>query len=203
MIQNILIFQINNNFIYYFKITNIRRDKMKKSLIIFLTVLALFVTIPIGNTLLAGQISVLYVGDAGVLLGPNIIASPFYYETKGYEVHIWCQPVLDALNADPDITVEHMTTWRALKEFPETSKAIAEKYDVVILSDVEQETLVLYPFERMLVSPMGPNRLKSIREYTRNGGGLAMIGGWQSFTGRRGIGNWGIPLLKKPFRLRA
>lgn len=143
------------------------------------------------NPLLAQKIRVLYVGDAGVLLGPNIVASPFYFETKGYEEHIWCQPVLDALNAESDITVEHMTTWRALAEFPETPEAIAAKYDVVILSDIEQESLVLYPWSRFMDAPMGPNRLVSIREYVRNGGGMAMIGGWQSFTGRRGIGNWG------------
>ena len=130
-------------------------------------------------------------GDTGVLLGPNIVASPFYFETKGYEVGVWCQPVLDALNAEDDIVCDHMATWDALKSFPETAADIAAKYDVVVLSDCEQESLVLYPFERMMKTPMGPNRVESIREFVRNGGGLCMIGGWQSFTGRRGIGNWG------------
>jgi len=137
------------------------------------------------------KIRVLYVGDAGVVLGPNIVASPFYYEQKGYEVHIWCQPILDALSAEKDITVEHMTTWRALKEFPKTAEELAAKYDVIVLSDIEQESLVLYPWEVMMQSPMGPNRVESIREFVRNGGGLIMVGGWQSFTGRRGVGNWG------------
>ncbi len=137
------------------------------------------------------KIRVLYVGDAGVMLGPNVIASPFYYEQKGYSVQIWCQPVLDALNAEPDITVEHMANWDALAKFPETPEAIAARCDVVVLSDCEQEVLVLYPWERFMDSPMGPNRLESIREFVRNGGGLIMIGGWESFTGRRGVGNWG------------
>lgn len=125
------------------------------------------------------------------MLGPNIIASPFYYEQKGYEVHIWCQPLLDKLKKEPDIIVEHMCNWDALKSFPETPEAIAAKYDVVILSDCEQECIVLYPWERMQDTPMGPNRVESIREFVRNGGGLMMVGGWESFTGRRGIGNWG------------
>jgi len=159
---------------------------MKRTIFILVLIFLLTTSIYAANNV----IRVLYVGDAGVVLGPNIVASPFYYEQKGYEVRIWCQPVLDALNAEEDITVEHMTNWRALKEFPETPKAIAEKYDVVVLSDIEQESLVLYPWDRMFESPMGPNRLESIREYVRNGGGLIMIGGWQSFTGRRGIGNW-------------
>lgn len=158
---------------------------MKKLIFIALVVCLIF------TGLQAKQpIRVLYVGDAGVVLGPNIVASAFYYEQKGYEVNIWCQPVLDALNAEKDITVEHMTNWRALKEFPEKPEDIAAKYDVVVLSDIEQESLVLYPWKRMFDSPMGPNRVESIREFVRNGGGLIMIGGWQSFTGRRGIGNW-------------
>jgi len=60
------------------------------------------------------------------------------------------------------------------------------KYDVVVLSDIEQEVLVLYPWERMQDTPMGPNRLESIREFVRNGGGLIMIGGWESFQGSGG-----------------
>ncbi len=164
---------------------------MKKILLAFSILLFASWTLIAGDLKGDEKIRVLYVGDAGVVLGPNIIASPFLYETKGYEVHIWCQPVLDALNATSDIKVEHMTTWRALAEFPETPEKIAAKYDVVVLSDIEQEVLVLYPWARSMDAPMGPNRLVSIREYVRNGGGLAMIGGWQSFTGRRGIGNWG------------
>ncbi|MCK4965997.1 cytoplasmic protein [bacterium] len=164
---------------------------MKRAAVVFILMILSGIVLMNDNTMAQEKIRVLYVGDAGVVLGPNIIASPFYYETKGYEVHIWCQPVLDALNAEDDITVEHMTTWRALGEFPETPEAIAAKYDVVVLSDIEQEVLVLYPWDRFMDAPMGPNRLESIREFVRNGGGLVMIGGWQSFTGRRGLANWG------------
>ncbi len=160
-----------------------------RKVVFILIVLA--ISVSVNKAYSQKKIRVLYVGDAGVLLGPNIIASPFYYEQKGYEVHIWCQPLLDQLAKEPDITVEHMTNWRALKEFPETAEAIAAKYDVVILSDIEQECLVLYPWERMQDTPMGPNRVESIREFVQKGGGLMMVGGWESFTGRRGIGNWG------------
>ncbi|MDP4266039.1 MAG: glutamine amidotransferase [Bacteroidota bacterium] len=165
---------------------------MKKVMILFAAIAGIGINALTSNDCLAQKkIRVLYVGDAGVVLGPNIVASPFYYEQKGYEVHIWCQPVLDALKAEKDITVDHMPTWIALKDFPETAQDIAAKYDVVVLSDVEQESLVLYPWERMMQSPMGPNRLVSIREFVKNGGALIMVGGWQSFTGRRGIGDWG------------
>ena len=59
------------------------------------------------------KIKVLYAGDSGAVLGPHIIASPLNYESKGFEVHIWCQQVLDALNGQPDIEVRYMTTWEA------------------------------------------------------------------------------------------
>ena len=140
------------------------------------------------------EIKVLYAGDSGIVMGPHIIASPLNYESKGAEVHIWCQQVLDALNGQPDINVRYLTTWAAFESFPETPEELAE-YDVVVLSDIEWEVLVLYPWSRFMDAPMGPNRLASIREYVKNGGSLLMIGGWSSFTGRKGMGGYrGTPV---------
>jgi len=134
------------------------------------------------------------VGDAAAMISPTLVASPYNVEVKGFSTHIWCQPVLDALNAQPDIRATHLPNWVALEEFPETPEALT-RYDVVILSDVEAEVLLLYPFSRFMDTPMGPNRLKSIRDYVAGGGGLAMIGGWSSFTGRRAIGGYqGTPV---------
>ncbi len=139
-------------------------------------------------------IKVLYAGDSGAVMGPHIIASPLNYESKGFEVHVWCQQVLDALNGETDINVRHMTPWEAFEKFPETPEQLAE-YDVVILSDIEWEVLVLYPWERFMDAPMGPNRLVTIRDYVKNGGSLLMIGGWTSFTGRKGLGGYhGTPV---------
>jgi uncharacterized membrane protein len=127
-------------------------------------------------------------------VGRTIIASPLNYESKGVEVQVWCQQVLDALSSQPDIDVHYMTTWEAFENFPETPEEL-EEYDVVVLSDVEWEVLVLYPWARFTDAPMGPNRLATIRDYVRNGGSLLMIGGWSSFTGRHGIGGYhGTPV---------
>jgi uncharacterized membrane protein len=126
------------------------------------------------------MIKVLYVGDAAGVLGPSFIASPFNVENKGFSFHIWCQPVLDALNSDPKIEVVHLTNWDAYRDFPRTPEDFA-KYNVVFLSDVESEVLLLYP--EWTQAPMGPNRLKSLRKYTADGGSLCMIGGWSSFSG--------------------
>ncbi|MFW6139043.1 MAG: glutamine amidotransferase [Spirochaetota bacterium] len=129
------------------------------------------------------MIKVLYVGDAAGVLGPRFIASPFNVENKGFNIHIWCQPVLDALNSDPDIEVEHLTNWDAYRDFPKTPQDF-KKYQVVFLSDVESEVLLLYP--EWTRAPMGPNRLASLRDYVKDGGSLCMIGGWSSFSGRFG-----------------
>ncbi|MGQ9616921.1 MAG: glutamine amidotransferase [Spirochaetota bacterium] len=129
------------------------------------------------------MIKVLYVGDAAGVLGPRFIASPFNLENKGFSIHIWCQPVLDALRADGEIEVTHMTNWDAYRDFPKTPEEF-RKYNVVFLSDVESEVLLLYP--EWTKAPMGPNRLRSLRDYVANGGALCMIGGWSSFSGRFG-----------------
>jgi len=66
---------------------------------------------------------------------------------------------------------------------------------VVILSDVDSDSLVLYPPERSARAPVGPNRLKSIRDYVWQGGALLMIGGYATFTGRHNAGNYhGTPV---------
>jgi uncharacterized membrane protein len=129
------------------------------------------------------MINVPYAGDAAGVLGPNFIASPFNVETKGFSTHIWCQPVLDALNADPDIEAKHLANWDAYRDFPETPEELGHN-DAVFLSDVESEVLLLYP--EWTQAPMGPNRLQSLRDYVDRGGGFGMIGGWSSFRGRFG-----------------
>ncbi|RKY65080.1 MAG: cytoplasmic protein [Candidatus Latescibacterota bacterium] len=140
------------------------------------------------------KIRILYAGDSAASMGPQLVASPFNVETKGFKISIWCQPVLDAFNSQPDMEVTHMPNWEAYEKFPETPGELSQ-YDVVILSDIESEVLLLYPFERFFQVPLGANRLKTIKTFTENGGGLVMIGGWSSFTGRRGIGGYkGTPV---------
>ncbi|NIS31073.1 MAG: cytoplasmic protein, partial [Actinobacteria bacterium] len=43
----------------------------------------------------------------------------------------------------------------------------------------------------------GPNRPRAIADYVRGGGGLVYCGGWMSFQGYHGIGNWaGSPVAE-------
>jgi uncharacterized membrane protein len=131
---------------------------------------------------------VLYAGDAAALIGPILVASPFNVEVKGFSMKVWGQPLIDALKAG-GIEVVHMTNEVALASFPRTVEGLSE-YDVLIISDCECEVLSLYPFWIPGAEVPRTNRLKAIREYTRGGGGLLMVGGWTSFSGRFGHGGY-------------
>jgi len=95
--------------------------------------------------------------------------------------------VLDALSADPEIEVTHMPSWIAHREFPSSLEEL-QKFNVVVFSDVEKDVILLY--HDWTKAPMGPNRLKLVKEFVEQGGGFIMIGGWSSFTGRFGMGGY-------------
>lgn len=79
----------------------------------------------------------------------------------------------------------HEVTWMETSQvpihFPETMEELAS-FDVVILSDVGANSLLFHP-EMLSKSLPHPNRLKLLCDYVRQGGGLAMVGGWMSFSG--------------------
>jgi len=85
--------------------------------------------------------------------------------------------VLTAAGIEVDYLPGHLVPAR----FPATAAELAA-YDAVILSDIGANSLLLAPdtFER---SAVAPNRLASIEQYVRDGGGLLMIGGYLSFAG--------------------
>ncbi|MCX8193276.1 MAG: glutamine amidotransferase [Nitrososphaeria archaeon] len=85
--------------------------------------------------------------------------------------------------------VDHIPTMSAATIFPEYIEEIL-KYDVIILSDVGSNTLLLHP-EVFNKSRPRPNRLKLIKDYVVNHGkGFLMIGGYLSFQGLHGIANY-------------
>lgn len=69
-------------------------------------------------------------------------------------------------------------------DFPSTAEALAA-YDVVILSDIGANSLLLHP-DTWINSRPTPNRLKLLRSYVQDGGGLLMVGGYYSFQGING-----------------
>jgi uncharacterized membrane protein len=138
------------------------------------------------------MIHVLYCGDSSANVENIFFQSPFFFEQKGLDVRVWGEHLIKALESDPDIRVTHMPSWVAYKKFP-TSLDDLKKFDVVILSDVENVVLTLYeqffpsePEQHLVL----PNRPKLIVNFVEGGGAFVMCGGWLSFTGRMGYGGW-------------
>lgn len=77
--------------------------------------------------------------------------------------------------------VRFMPNHEASTAFPTTVEAL-QSYDLVILSDIGSNTLLLHP-ETFAASVSLPNRLALIRDYVAGGGALLMIGGYLSFQG--------------------
>lgn len=77
--------------------------------------------------------------------------------------------------------VTYMPNHVAARDFPLHLEELFA-YDVVLLSDIGANTLLLHPdtWERGLRTA---NRLKLLRDYVREGGALGMVGGYLTFQG--------------------
>jgi len=79
------------------------------------------------------------------------------------------------------VDIIHQPSHEAAKSFPfELNKL--QRYDVIILSDIGANTLLLSP-DVFLEGKRVPNRLELLKEYVLQGGGLVMAGGYLSFQG--------------------
>lgn len=82
-------------------------------------------------------------------------------------------------------TVEHVQNHEATEEFPSSREGLLD-YDVVILSDIGADTLLLHP-DTFVRGQRTPNRLREIADWVAAGdGGFLMIGGYMSFSGFEG-----------------
>lgn len=107
------------------------------------------------------------------------------YTTGGYEVG--SDEFVAALTAH-GWEVDHIANHLATEDFPTTTEAL-DDYDVVILSDIGADTLLLHP-DSFVKGLRTPNRLAVIDEWVRSGGGFLMIGGYMSFGGFEGKGRY-------------
>jgi uncharacterized membrane protein len=86
------------------------------------------------------------------------------------------------------IDVHYMKAHEALRHFPQTLDEI-DLYDVVFLSDIGSDSLLLHPDTFSLSKPTA-DRLDLIREWVSSGGGFGMIGGYLSFQGYGGSAHY-------------
>lgn len=126
-----------------------------------------------------------------LLAGESWISATTDY--KGYDafphaqVEIGCAQLLAVLGAAGH-EVTHMRSHDVAEQFPSTLEGLNE-YDVVILSDIGSNSLLLPPIVFAQGRPF-PNRLKLLAEWVRRGGGLAMAGGYLSFQGFQAKANY-------------
>lgn len=93
-------------------------------------------------------------------------------------------PLRNALTAAGH-NVTHLPAHLVPDHFPWTAAELDSSYDVVVLSDIGANSLLL-PTAVTEASEVRPNRLASLAQWIRQGGGLLMIGGYFSFNGLDG-----------------
>lgn len=113
-------------------------------------------------------------------------------EFVNWGYHLGAGHLVAALEGS-SIDLVYMPSHLALREFPLDLGAL-QQYDVVILSDIGSNTLLLHPDAYVHGKPV-TNRLKLIREFVHAGGGLVMMGGYYSFQGINGAARYhGSPI---------
>ena len=126
-----------------------------------------------------------------LLVGESWVSSTTHF--KGFDqfgsvtFHLGAEPLVKALeNSEFELT--YMPAHEAVENFP-FEMAGLDAYDVIILSDIGANSLLLPPAV-WLHSKTVPNRLKLIRAWVEKGGGLLMVGGYLSFQGIDGKARW-------------
>ncbi|MFT3863827.1 MAG: glutamine amidotransferase [Solirubrobacterales bacterium] len=103
------------------------------------------------------------------------------------EYHEGVVPLRDALVGRGHV-VDYQPCHVAAVEFPFEAEGL-DRYQVVILSDIGSNTLLLPPAVFAEGRPR-PNRLGLLRDWVHGGGGLIMAGGYLSFQGIEGKANY-------------
>lgn len=83
-----------------------------------------------------------------------------------------------------DVALTHLPGHLVPAEFPSSLDAL-KAYDVVVLSDIGADSLLLHP-DTFLRGQRTPNRLRLIADWVSGGGGFLMVGGYYSFQGING-----------------
>jgi uncharacterized membrane protein len=91
--------------------------------------------------------------------------------------HQWLQGALEAGGWQ----VDHLPGHLVPEAFPSTMTEL-EGYDIVMLSDIGANSLLLSP-DTFVRSLAAPNRLALLRNWVHAGGGLVMVGGYLTFQG--------------------
>src|ERR1700721_2379723 len=126
-----------------------------------------------------------------LLVGESWVSAATHY--KGFDqfgsvtFHLGAEPLVAALK-DTAFELDYMAAHEAVEKLPFTLEGL-NAYRAIILSDIGANSLLLHPDVWLHGKPI-PNRLKLLREWTRQGGALLMMGGYFSFQGIDGKARW-------------
>ena len=138
---------------------------------------------------MSGARRVLLAGETWVMHTIHQKGFDSFTTTEYGEGHLFLQAALEA----GGWVVDHLPNHLAAARFPFTLEEL-EPYDVVILSDIGANTLLLAP-DTFVRSRPTPNRLELLHDWVAAGGGLVMVGGYLTFTGIDAKGHWaGTPV---------
>ena len=128
------------------------------------------------------KLSVLFVGESWVIQTTESKGIDSFTTYRYEECAHW---VGDNLRK-AGIEFTHIPSHKVEFDFPETLEGL-RKYDVVMLSDVGANTLLL-PTKTFVAGERSVNKLELIKEYVAQGGAFCMIGGYLTFMGIEGKG---------------
>lgn len=126
---------------------------------------------------MSDKIRILLVGESWVSTSTHIKGWDFFSSSTYEEGHGYLEAALSGSEFD----FSYMTGHKAPAEFPLTIEEL-NQYDVVIISDLGANTLLLHP-DVWLHGKTVPNRLLLLKEWVLAGGSLVMCGGYMSFSG--------------------
>jgi len=119
-----------------------------------------------------------------LLVGETWVTAETHYKGFDYFGSVTlasgAEPLIAAM-ADQNVEIVHLAAHDAPERFPLEVGGL-EPYDVVVLSDIGANSLLLHP-DTWRLGLKRPNRLKLLAQWVRDGGGLAMAGGYLSFQG--------------------
>lgn len=134
---------------------------------------------------------VLYIGDYKLHASEFQVGADtfkqFYKKVKDYE------SLLEAMRRMDGVEPEFLDGPDTMTDFPRSLEGL-QQYDALIISDLTRGTLEPHFFDDAIP---GPNLLRIIKEYVNSGGALIYCGGWMTFQGYQGNGNWQGTLVEE------
>ncbi|MCD4656618.1 MAG: glutamine amidotransferase [Planctomycetes bacterium] len=138
------------------------------------------------------KIKVLYIGDSEIVMSRYIIGADVFEATNFNDNGHFFR---DAMAKIPNIELKHINPHDVPLQYPKTMEELTT-FDVIIFSDVGYNSMIFYPgLKPPYEYPLGPDRVKMVKEFVAQGGGFIMVGGYVSFSGLNAIARYhGTPI---------